>query len=583
MPESFIPLRDWTSGHSLPPGTPFARLLWIRHREGAGPVIGGTCSGVAAITVRSVSVIASVAVQATVAPTGDAFEAVFVNALDPIEPVTLSTLDAGGVVLDGVTLALGWAANFAEGTTVAMEKARNQFLAGTSDRVLERRAFSLLLIEPAFPFNKSRKSRVVEVRDGGNMQHYDLRRIERKLAKDIVPLRDSFRRGELSAKNYLARLPLMVTEALEIGKVEKPAKKRSLATKTASRVNIGQPVGGLYDRARELRELREHLEDFLGSRWVGTDFGHRVGLMFQDRLRYRPAGLLCGEQLYSLALLPGEEVQLRQVVETKRKAVLEDIKDREEERNLSLNATWSTDVTEGRDDASNNQSAFGFNASVSAPTGAPIGASVGVNADASEAHSTTASWSTRTNQQQSTQATARQRSQHKIRMEITTEEGSVLSSTRTIKNLNRQRSVTHIFSKLYRREQALLERYGVRLCLRLPIVDPMAGNRGSFLAGLDRLDPNNPELYQGPLKDKVVTHFDFTLDAAETGISIGGSNTLVKNLFHEHSTVHWVKRVNLANVGPQETIPPGFVLADTPVLELRSCLKTLNSHTEASR
>src|SRR5205814_1081371 len=87
-------------------------------------------------------------------------------------------------------------------------------------------------------------------------------------------------------------------------------------------------------------------EHFL-KKWLDMELRELpFGVLFSDRLRFQPAGLVIGEKVYALSLGAGEEVQLRQVVETRRQTLSEDIKDREQEQQLTLSSTWSTEITD---------------------------------------------------------------------------------------------------------------------------------------------------------------------------------------------------------------------------------------------
>ena len=536
----------------------------------------------------------SASVSATVSPAAGAadFLAAFAGLPAGSGPYLVEAFSDSGPLLDSVSSPLeDPMPRLFAGLTASDGPGPAAFLAGTPDRIMERRAFSLLAVEPLLSFDTLLSGNLSAV-GGEKIETYDLKGLGTALARDVAPLRKKFTSGKLSASAYRAARAELIAEAIPSFKStirgakaapliaryhtlkSKPVAAR--APGSGTRFDMVRVDGGLYIDENRAR-IKDLLEDLIEALTYSNDFGQRVGALFLDRLRYRPAGLFPGEALYSLSLLPGEEVQLRQVVETKRRGVLEDVKDREEERTLSLNATWSTDVSEGLSQGENLQNSFSMSgdASVAPSPQVPIGAGITVGSDLSEAHTKSAEWTTQTNRQISNQATARQRAQHKIRMEITTEETTSFGSTRTLRNANRQRSVTHVFHKMYRREHALLERHGVRLCLRLQVDDPSAAARGSFLAGIDKLDPNNPANYPSPLEQQLVAQPEITLPA-EQPFSVGGGGSLLANLVEFPETVLWGKSLSFkansvkTKLPNGEKIPDGYVLRDVPVLELVS-------------
>jgi hypothetical protein len=596
MQNALIPLRDAASvSSSLPSGVPSVRLLWARTTVGGSLTIGGIQSGLTTIRLRVVSDAASVTV--TVSPAFGATD--FLGTIPALPggsgPYLVEALSDTGTLLDSVAAALDDVApKLDSGLTASAGPGPAAFLAGTPDRIIERRAFSLLAIEPLLSIDTLLSGNLSAVA-GKKIERYDLKGLGKALVQGIDPLRKKLISGDLTAEAYRAARSELIAATIPsfTATVDGPkatpviAKYRTLKAKgveprasaSSKRIDMTRVDDGLYFDKDRIR-IKDLIEELLETLTYQNDFGQRVGALFLDRLRYRPAGLFPGEPLYSLSLLPGEEVQLRQVVETKRKGVLEEVKDREDERTLSLNATWSTDVSEGLTQDENLQKSFSMsgNASVAPSPEVPIGAGITVGSDLSEAHAKSAEWTTQTNRQISSQATARQRAQHKIRMEITTEDSTSFGSTRTLRNANRQRSVTHVFHKMYRREHALLERHGVRLCLRLQVDDPSAAARGRFLAGIDKLDPNNPINYPSPLEQQLVAPVEIMLPP-EQSYSVGGGGSLLANVVELPETVRWgetlsFKANSIKTKRPSgEKIPDGYVLRDVPVLELVSFVR----------
>ena len=418
---------------------------------------------------------------------------------------------------------------------------RGAFLAGTPDRTVERRCFNLL----AKPL---RKSHFVDFGDYVDTERPDTyvavdSALDKKYTGELHPSKvvvvdaQGFRHAYSSGMRDLLTKPLgtrqdvglrmerrsILGAAFDAGHValndllrarisnammKRPEPKRassfpSVPMATARFLGLKTlPTGviGIFSSADSpaylviAKNFFDNVLDALDAAGAAEALTGDVGVLFSDRLRFRPAGLVVGEPLYTLALAPGEEVQVRQTVETKLHAVLEQIDDREQESNLTRSSTWSTDISEALTDTSNFQSGMqlteGLTASPGAASEVPIGGNMGLSTSVSEAYTSTEQRTVRTNRQLTAQATAKMRQQHKTRMEITTEQSTGLVTTRTVRNANLQRPVTFIFSKVYRREQALLERYGARLCLRWVIDDPARTLRQRFLDHLNRLDPD---------------------------------------------------------------------------------------------
>lgn len=429
-----------------------------------------------------------------------------------------------------------------QGTPAGLPASRNVFLAGTPDRSIERRSFSLLVkptptIKPDFgDWARQDHDTFIPIdRDYGvsfalsSQAHavFDTERYRKHYAQSLKAMLDaperSEHRGDLgkafgdmqrqafdaARRNSDERLRKRVASAIA-AKNDKgrpaPASART-STQVAKRLGWSRlPEGalGLFlgkDGAQwlivEKRELTPIFFTPGDMTQINAEFGD-LGVLFYDRLRFRPAGLVVGEPLYTLALAPGEEVQLRQSVETKRRALLEEIEDREQESGLTLTSTWSTDISDNITDTANVQSGMQFREGVNASgasLGVPIGADAGITASASEAYSLTEQRTVRLNRQITAQAVAKMRRQHKTRIEITNERSSALATTRTVRNANLQRPVSYVFSKVYRREQVLLERYGARLCLRWRVDDPARSIRARFLRHIDRLNPDRLENY----------------------------------------------------------------------------------------
>ncbi len=74
-----------------------------------------------------------------------------------------------------------------------------------------------------------------------------------------------------------------------------------------------------------------------------------IGYGFLDRTRITPVGFEVGEHVYALGLTPGEEVVIEQKTFTKRQATFEDQTEQEQQLDIELSSTYSTEIQEGFD------------------------------------------------------------------------------------------------------------------------------------------------------------------------------------------------------------------------------------------
>jgi hypothetical protein len=218
----------------------------------------------------------------------------------------------------------------------------------------------------------------------------------------------------------------------------------------------------------------------------------RLGVLFHERTRTRPTRLVLGEPIYQLALTPGEEVQIRQVAETHRKTAFSEVTDQTTEKESVFSSTWSTDMasTIASQQSFQSTASIGGGASGTLPIPeVPVDVSTQVSASSSSADSESTEDSVATRRQRVETQTARMRQQHRIQIDIATEDNQTLGTTRTLRNHNQQRSVMHTFHKVYRKEQITLERYGASLCLLLEVDDPARETRALFNANLSKIEP----------------------------------------------------------------------------------------------
>jgi hypothetical protein len=265
-----------------------------------------------------------------------------------------------------------------------------------------------------------------------------------------------------------------------------------------------------------------------------------LGILFQDRLRFRPAGLVPGDQVFSLSLAPGEEATLTQRSETKKSRSFEEIVDQEVERQLEFSSTWTTDFTQA--DASTESSTTSGNLGVG--VGIPIeGVNVNINAavSGSEANSTSQNIQRARNLEITSRITAKAREQHKTTFKVGTDVTEELGSKRVLRNANPSRALTLNVYKLYQKYRIILERWDAKLCLSLGLYDPGRDLREELEEELAKLDPHVPA---GACPD----------------MPVGGAITSAKS----------IDNLNATEVGGDEygfemfstVLPPGTVLSD---------------------
>jgi hypothetical protein len=449
--------------------------------------------------------------------------------------VEAQNADGGATGKDALVLAVPAPATLDLGAAplANLETARFDFLAGTPDRIVNTHFFTQLVLEPLGVFAAQddavyrHPDPTLMIYRGPDEKIYALDIL--KLIEDTRPLVidrwKTFALGKSPYAEFLREATATLRQQMpkyrrqaqpaERKEWEKHFAKKAAAGERSPRVDQGKVVtdksgsvvysgaGGVALQQKTLQYLLAH-----------DDFGGKVGLLFADRLRFQPSGLVVGEPLYTLSLAPGEEVQLRQVVETKRRATAEEVTNREQELTRNLSSTWSNDISEGVSQQSSVQDAVtvGINANAKLPIEAlPVGVGANVSNSTTVADTTSREYTVKTSVETTATATSRMRAQHKIRLEVTSEVGSSLAATRTIRNANAQRAATYIFSKVYRKERVTLERHDAQLCFRLVVNDPAAQARANFLSNLDKIDPNSPQHYpNAPLAQTAEKSLEFT-------------------------------------------------------------------------
>lgn len=596
--------RDASQGSVLDPAATQAiavlQAAYISTATGVDVHISGISKAVSTVTVS----LSAAGQQAQAAAIPDAatglFAAGFVQlALTRGSSVAIEVADSGGAVSDRAAFVLGDVPDLViPAPNSAGASVRGpRFLAGNVDRIVRSRLFSPLHAEPKSSIPYFYLCLVEADRDGVfvsvNALRAGVKESLERLSKDAVD-------GKLSIDEYLdKRVAAYVSIA---SKIEVELKKPVSSKDTG--IYMMMPQIGKYSLNPESEPALYPVRDGKGAlqksaavygpvslstqklklkHWhdlfvlllgKGAPKELPVGILFDDRVRFQPAGLVLGEEAATLSLAPGEEVQVRQTVETKRRATVEDVKDRETERQFTMSSTWSTDITasmqesDTRGTTSTIGSDLGGNLGGALPIPINVGGSASFNVNT--ANSTSADTSRTDHLEATTTASARLREQHKLRVEVTTEDASSLASTRTIRNANPLRGVTYVFFKVYRKERVSLERYGARLCLSLDVNNPSRDTRVAFVEGLRKLDPNNPENYRTRAPKVVTAKWKIRLDgnaATSSGVTSSGEDTDFPHT-RETFTIGPTKLKAASKIDDTLALDPAFMLTELPTVKI---------------
>ena len=200
----------------------------------------------------------------------------------------------------------------------------------------------------------------------------------------------------------------------------------------------------------------------------------QVGMLFLDRTRLSPAGLVVGEHIFALALAPAEEVTLEQhsfvQVDRSNESQVESESTTETETTGSQTSDLS-DVVSATLNQTNNH---GFTA------GGSIGFDYGVKVDAEVKDSNTttqADTDSRTTTLKDVTArtsknAAKLRDLHKTVVKVATTDRFEQSNRRLVRNPNALTPVDLHWFKVFQRIRFSHERYGVRLCWSPFVRDP---------------------------------------------------------------------------------------------------------------
>lgn len=541
--------------------------------------------------------------QSTVTPdaTTGLYAASFAQlALPRGSPVALEAVDSTAAVRDRAAFVLGEAPDLIiPAPTSAGAGVRGpRFLGGNVDRLVRSRFFSPLHAEPKQSIPYAFVGLIEADRDGVLVS---VKELSEKVKEPIERLQKQAADGKLSLDAFLdKRVDAYAQAAVSL---EHPLKKSGSGKPSAGMDRLLPQIGGtslsaenepklfplrdgkgaltknimmygpvsLASQKRKIEYWQQLFGKLLGT---GTRTELPVGILFDDRVRFQPAGLVLGEEAATLSLAPGEEVQVRQTVETKRRATVEDVKDRETERQFTMSSTWSTDITASMQETDTRGTSSTIGADLGADLGdaLPIPVNVGGSGsfNATTANTTSANTSRTDHIEATATASARLRAQHKLRVEVTTEDASSLASTRTIRNANPLRGVTYVFFKVYRKERVSLERYGARLCLSLDVTNPSRDTRAAFVEGLRKLDPDNSDNYRLRVPKVVTAKWSVQLDGstANTNGAVSHGEDTEDPYSTERFTIGPTKLKAKSKIDGTLAIDPAFMLTETPTVKI---------------
>jgi hypothetical protein len=207
-----------------------------------------------------------------------------------------------------------------------------------------------------------------------------------------------------------------------------------------------------------------------------------IGYVFLDRTRIRPSGFRIGEHVFALSLAPGEEVTLEHKTFAKRQMTFEEQNEREEQFDLELASTLTTELVEGFELAKSRNDTSGLSLSHTGQYTSPeffwgkINAShtIGYTRNVTEASNETTRRSAKDSQTASSKVAAKYRTLHKTTFRVSEERGFESTSKRVVRNPNRYTPITLHYFKVLQQLELQQERYGVRLCWTPSVHDPAA-------------------------------------------------------------------------------------------------------------
>lgn len=218
--------------------------------------------------------------------------------------------------------------------------------------------------------------------------------------------------------------------------------------------------------------------------------------------------------VFALGLAPGEEVTLEQKTFSKRQTTFERQDEQEDQFELELSSSLTTELAEGFEEQKNRSESTGLSFSHTGQFATPdyFWGKINASHTGSTTHNVTGASQTTTRRSakdsygSSSKVAAKYRAQHKTTFKVSEERGFESSSKRVIRNPNRHTRVTLHYFKVLERLELQQERYGVRLCWSPAVRDPAARFFEQLQAGRKRiLDAAQASVPEPPKDPATVT------------------------------------------------------------------------------
>ena len=226
----------------------------------------------------------------------------------------------------------------------------------------------------------------------------------------------------------------------------------------------------------------------LGAR--ASDFG----IVILELTRITPVGFALGEHLLSLSLAPGEEVAIEQKVYSERSVTYEDASEREEQLDVELGSSFTTELsvalTRGLTDTRARGTTAGLD--VGFTYVATVTASAGYSDSITSALTNTENETLRNVATQTEKLTSRRRAQHKISMKVSDTSRFETTNKRILRNPNPFTPINLVYFKLLQKLDITHERYGVRLAWAPFIRDPGVVLDEAYLAARQAIENQLP-------------------------------------------------------------------------------------------
>jgi hypothetical protein len=331
-------------------------------------------------------------------------------------------------------------------------------------------------LEEVFSRNQFEPSAVTAPPGGGAVSTPG-REVEEVSGELLSALADAGELFRLAARNVEGENQgLLATAERELGAARAAVKRTHIAYMQKAPVGQVSPERH-HAIERSVPTAEQQIEFFLGL--LQSD----LALLFLDRTRIRPSGFVIGEHLYALGLAPGEEVVLEQRTYSKREVTYEEQNETEQQFDLELASTLSTELQEGFERQKSRSDSWGFGISHfgsynsasawSAAYGTWNGNhTIGYTKNVTDGSQETARRSVRDSQTSSSKVASKYRTLHKTSFKLSTEVGFEQSAKRVIKNPNRTTPITLHYFKILQKLRLQQERYGVRLCWTPSVRDP---------------------------------------------------------------------------------------------------------------